>query len=42
MFLVGSMLLTAWVLVLGLRLWRGLPVPVPTPAVAAATMGART
>lgn len=42
MFLVGSMLLTAWVLVLGLRLWRGLPVPVPTPAGAPATEGARS
>lgn len=41
LFLVGSMLLTAWVLILGLRLWRGLPVPMPTPAVAPATVGAR-
>jgi hypothetical protein len=41
LFLVGSILLTAWVLVLGLRLWRCLPVPVPTPAVAPATVGAR-
>jgi hypothetical protein len=41
LFLVGSMLLTAWVLVLGVRLWRGLPFPVPTPAVTPATAGAQ-
>lgn len=40
-FLVGSMLLTAWVLVLGVRLWRGLPVPVTTPAVEPAAAGLR-
>ncbi len=41
LFLVGSMLLTAWVLVLGVRLWRGLPAPVTAPAGAPATVGAR-
>lgn len=42
MFLVGSILLTAWVLALGLRLWRGLPEPAPTPASGPATVGARS
>ena len=41
LFLVGSILLTAWVLLLGLRLWRGLPVSVPTPAAGPATVAAR-
>ena len=41
LFLVGSIVLTAWVLILGLRLWRGLPVPAPEPAAGRATVGAR-
>ena len=41
LFLVGSIVLTAWVLILGLRLWRGLPVPAPEPAAGPATVGAR-
>lgn len=42
MFLVGSMLLTAWVILLGLRLWRGLPVPASAATAEPATVGARS
>jgi hypothetical protein len=41
LFLVGSILLTAWVLLLGLRLWRGLPVPAPAAAAGLAAVEAR-
>jgi hypothetical protein len=41
-FLVGSMLLTAWVIVLGVRSLRGLPTSVTTAAVGAASASARS
>lgn len=40
-FLVGSMMLTLWVLALGIRLWRGLPSRTGAPAAEPASMGAR-